>query len=75
MEEWKISIIIGVVLIFFPVKNALNVNDYTDQVVVSGIVCDYIDDESTYTKFLIDDCSIVSENSSDNIDYKIIVYS
>jgi hypothetical protein len=59
-----IAFIVGLIIMINPMQNILGIREYTNEVVVNGVICDYIDNESTYTKFLIKDCFIARFCSS-----------
>ncbi len=78
MIKWSaigfgIAYVVGILIAIIPMLNIINITDYEGSVVVSGIVSDYVDNEDTYTQFLLDDCLVVTEDNQDKIDYKIIV--
>lgn len=70
-----IAFVIGILIVIAPIINAINLPTYDSSVVVSGVVCDYIDREETYVQFLVKDCKIITNDKVDNSLYKIVVNS
>lgn len=70
-----ITMLLGFVVTNFWLGKIINIKSFNDDVVVSGRVCDYVDDEATYKKFIVEDCIIVSGENTYNSQFKICVYS
>lgn len=66
---------VGILISLLPIFKIDNVKSFSEEVTVSGVVCDYIEDNSTYKKFIIKDCEIISENKNYSTDFKVIVYT
>ena len=70
-----VSLLVGIVVSLFPMAKVLTLPSYYNDVVVSGVVCDYIKNSPTSKSFLIKDVSIVCNDETYSSDYKITVYS
>lgn len=70
-----VAFVVGILIVIAPITKAINLPTYTDKVVVSGVVSDYVDREETYMQFLVKDCKVVTKDSVSNIDMKIVVNS
>lgn len=70
-----VSFLVGMVLSIAPFSKVSNVKNYDKEVVVYGTVCDYVSDEKTYTKFLINNVLIEDDNNLDECKFKICVYT
>ena len=68
-----VAFVIGVLVVIAPVMKAINLPTYNGNVVVSGVVCDYIDREETYIQFLVKDCKVITSDSVTATDMKIVV--
>ena len=69
-----VAFLIGIVItavFLFPVKNYKDVDD----VVVTGVVSDYVLDSETHKRFVIDDCSVVLNDEAIYEDIKICIYT
>lgn len=73
--SFVIAFLVGVCLVIVPILNTYYLNAYTDNVTVSGVVSDYIEDNSTYKKFILDNCYVNSSTGEKQLDYKIVVYT
>lgn len=69
------SFVVGIVLVIYPMLNIFNVANYENDVVVSGVVSEYVDSEATYNKFILKDCYIIDGDIVNKCDGKILVYS
>lgn len=70
-----ITMLIGFVIACFYFSKIINIKSFKNEVVVSGRVCDYIEDATTYKKFILDDCIIVNGEDSYDSQFKICIYS
>ncbi|MBE5736530.1 MAG: ComEC/Rec2 family competence protein [Clostridiales bacterium] len=70
-----VAYLVGVLITIIPFNKVTKVESYNGDVVVSGVVSDYVDYESTYTKFVMSDCKIVVDGSVSQEDIKVLVYS
>ena len=70
-----VAFVLGLVVTIFPLYKIANQKNYYGEVYVSGIVCDYVEDTSTYKKLVLKDCTISKDNVTDKLDYKILVYT
>ena len=68
-----VTFVIGILIVIYPIINVIKIPIYNEKVVVTGVVCDYVDKEDTYTQFLIKDCKVIAEESIESIDMKIVV--
>ena len=57
-----ITTIIGVLVTLYPYAKVLNLPSYSSSIRIEGVVCDYVSDNTTHTKFIIKDCLIESED-------------
>lgn len=69
------AFVVGVVISIFPLNRIIQIQKFDGQVVVSGVVSDYVDEEETYTKFNVDDCVVVTNSGTHKIDFKVMVYT
>ena len=68
--------VIGVFISIQPVLSMFYITDYSNvSIKVTGMVSDYVQQESTHKKFIIDNCVIVFDDKSQVLDYKICAYS
>ncbi len=70
-----VAFVIGIVIVIAPIMKVINLPTYNGSVVVSGVVCDYVDKEETYIQFLVKDCRVITSDSIDTTDMKIVVNS
>jgi len=70
-----VMFIISLIISSFPLIKIMNIKEYNEEVIVHGVVSDYVDDETTYKKFILDDVKINYNDSIYNSDYKICVYT
>ena len=70
-----ITFVIGILITIDPMLKINNLPTYNGSVVVSGVVCDYVDREETYIQFLLKDCRVISDDKVEEIDMKIVVNS
>ena len=69
------AFIIGIVVLILPITNIKKIEKFDNDVVINGVVCDYVDNEPTYTKFIVKDCVVVDGNNTHNLKYKVMVYT
>lgn len=70
-----LTVICGVCIVLKPYSNLINLNSYTNEVKVEGVVSDYVSGKATHTKFIISDCYIESDGVLQKCDFKICVYA
>lgn len=71
-----VAFIAGVFLVCMPIVSAFSLTDYgSSEVSVTGVVSDYVQEESTYNKFVLSNCSIDTGITTNHTEYKICVYS
>lgn len=70
-----IAFLVGIFIILFPLFKIVTIKNYTQDVTVYGTVCDFVENDETYTKFLIDDVIIDDGECLNNCDFKICVYT
>ena len=77
LSSWTflISFIVGIVVIISPYLKIFAIKKFTAPVSVYGTVCDYVQESDTYTKFIINNCEIISEDETYKTDFKICVYT
>ena len=73
--SFLISLILGIIVIISPYLKIFSIKQFSSPVSVCGLVCDYIQESDTYTKFIISDCKITSDEKTYNSDFKICVYT
>ena len=69
------AFIFGIILIVRPVFEAKLLRAFDSQVTVSGVVCDYVQEDKTYKKFIIKNCCVIEEENLYKIDCKIVVFT
>lgn len=69
------AFVVGIIIVIAPIMKAINLPSYNGTVVVSGVVSDYIDREETYIQFLVKDCKVITNDSIDTTNMKIVVNS
>lgn len=67
--------IIGVCVTIYPYYSVSNIMYFNNEVRVEGIVSDYVSDNNTYIKFVLDDCLIEYDGKVYESKYKISVYA
>ncbi|MGN0961448.1 MAG: ComEC/Rec2 family competence protein [Christensenellales bacterium] len=72
---FAVAFLVGMLISYLPIINILLVKDYNEEVIITGIACDYIDDEETYKKFILSDCQIAENGQIKDFEYKIMVYT
>ena len=70
-----ISFVVGIVALLVPISSLLYSKTYSQEVRVSGVVCDYVEDNITYKKFLLKNCVIETEEGKEPTKFKIVVYT
>lgn len=70
-----VSFVIGVLITISPVLKMINIPTYNGSVVVSGVVCDYVDREDTYVQFVMKNCKVINNDKIEEIDMKVVVNS
>ena len=72
-----VAFVVGIIITISPLLNIVNINTLDDKAVsLTGVVCDYVDEEETYTKFVVGDCVCINENSeSIQLKYKVVIYT
>lgn len=69
------AILVGMFISIMPIANILMIKEYDRELTITGIVCDYVDYEETYKKFILRDCSIIENGVREEFDYKIMIYT
>ena len=69
------AFIIGLLISIIPINNIIQIKKFDVPVVINGVVCDYVDKEDTYNKFVIDDCVVATNMGTNKIKFKVIVYT
>lgn len=70
-----LSFLVGIIISMFPLFKFYTVSDFSGEVLVYGTVCDYVEDNETYTKFLIDNVKIIDTDKTIDSDIKVCVYT
>lgn len=69
------AFLVRIFSLLFPLFKILTIKNYAQDVTIYGTVCDFVENDETYTKFLIDDVVIDSGESLDNCSFKICIYT
>lgn len=70
-----IMFIVGVCFCISPLIKIANLPEYKEKVEVTGVVSDYVADNTTYKKFILDKCKIVDDKKNIDVDFKICIYT
>ncbi|MBQ7351702.1 MAG: ComEC/Rec2 family competence protein [Clostridia bacterium] len=66
---------VGIVILIAPMTHINSLPDFENEMVITGQICDYVDNEATYKKFVLKECVCVDGESEYSISGKILVYS
>ena len=69
-----IANIMGFVMTYYKFDQLTYLEEFS-QVAIKGVVSDYIEDNTTYKKFILDNCTVVTNEEVKNLDFKICVYT
>ncbi len=69
------AFLIGIIVCIFPMFNIFKLPDFSDSVIVSGKVCDYVVSGDTSSRFLIKNVVIEGDGIEYHTDFKVCIYS
>lgn len=70
-----VAFCVGVLIVIGPIIKINNIPSFDNEVIVSGVACEYVDTEETYNKFILDQCCVVDGENVIELDCKIVVYT
>jgi len=70
-----VAFVIGIVVSITPLNNIIGLKDYNSEVIVTGVVSDYVDSEITYKKFIVNNPTIINNENREALSTKIIAYT
>ncbi len=70
-----LSFCVGMIILIVPFFRIINVIDFTTEVTVTGVVSDYVEENSTHKKFILKNCIIIDDKNIYSTDFKICVYT
>lgn len=70
-----VAIFVGIIIIAMPILKICTIKEYSGQVIVSGVVSEYVNSEETYKKFVLTDCSAIDTSGKSELGCDIIIYT